>query len=567
MNTKYNRIPIWRNLSSRLIFTGLIIGLSGCVFLASPVPDIVDVSFTDSYRHDLSTLAADAFMGRKPGTEGGQMTIDYLVNAFEEIGLEPGNGDSYLQAVALKSGVLSVDGGLRVTSPAGEMTLAMWDNMVIRDAVLADQIDLAGKEVVFVGYGATAPEFDWDDYADIDVTGQVVLMLRGDPGFASGDSTIFAGSKRTVHGGRGTKFRNAFAHGALAVITIYDPELSTSTFTWDRIIQYFQSGHVELAGPAAIDTTASMSAYLELNAGYKLLEFAGLDYDSLKVAAYTKGFKSFALPVNVAGRITFKSTDLSTANVLGLLRGTERPDEVIIYTAHWDHVGMDSTLEGDQIYNGASDNATGTAAIINLARAFKAQATPPKRSVLFMCVTAEELGLLGSKFYANHPVYPLNKTVASINIDMLPSYGPTTDVIVFGLGKSDLDNYAKRAAHKLGKTIRGDLRPEENIYFRSDHICLARVGVPSLFAKTGVIHEQFGEEWGLQQVKKFEEHDYHQVTDEYSDTWDLAGIMDHLQLTFDIGYTLANSDKFPNWSKDDDFRVIRDASRAELKGD
>ena len=247
--------------------------------------------------------------------------------------------------------------------------------------------------------------------------------------------------------------------------------------------------------------------------------------------------------------------------MLALIRGSERPEEVVIYTAHWDHLGMLEGAEGDSIFNGAVDNGTGTASILSLARAFKVQPTPPERSILFMGYTAEEMGLLGSEYYADNPIFPLGKNVASINIDVLFFGGETNDLIMFGKGKSDLDEYAKRAAGKHGMYIQDDLWPEEGIYYRSDHISLAKKGLPSLFMSSGIDNKEYGKELGMEQVELFLSEKYHKVIDEYNEDLKLDGIMQYLQVVFDIGYTLSNSDKYPNWYEDDEFRAIRDATR------
>ena len=561
--TKYiMSMTYWREIGIRTVFIS-IISLSGCGFPASPVPDIVDESLTEAYRRDVSTLASDAFMGRKPGTDGGQLTIDYLVNAFKEIGLEPGNGDSYLQQVELEETKSTIKGKITLASAGSTGELVQNQDIVARIIGNESQLILDDVELVFVGFGITAPEYDWDDYADVDVEGKVVVLLRNDPGSATGDSTLFAGATGTRYGYRNVKFQLARDHDAIGTLFIFDPAISAGTYTWKQLVGSFSRGRSDMASSTTDGHPDHMISYINVGAARRLFKLVGYDYDSLLVSASTPDHQSQILPLNVSGVVNTTRNRYRSSNVLGLLRGTERPDEVIIYTAHWDHVGMDTTLEGDQIFNGAMDNATGTAAILSLARAFKSMANPPKRSILFMAFTAEEMGLLGSKYYANHPVHPLNKTVGSINIDVLSHGGATNDIVVLGLGKSDLDKYVKRAAKKLGMYVQDDLWPEENYYFRSDHINLARVGVPALYMSPGVDDKQFGKDWGMQLMQDYTEQHYHQVSDEYTPVWNLDRIMDYLQISFDVGYTLANSSKFPNWKKNDDFRPVRDASMAE----
>jgi hypothetical protein len=390
-------------------------------------------------------------------------------------------------------------------------------------------------------------------------------MLRNDPGYASGDSTIFNGTGGTNYGFFDTKFSTAQSQGAFGAIVIVDSSLSNSAYTWEQRSNYAAAGQTSLASDESDTSSQFLTAMISLEKGKKIAALAGYDYDSLKVEAYSRDFKAFDLGLFISGEYSVERRAFSSYNVLGLLPGSKHADEVIIYTAHWDHMGIGDHLEGDKIFNGAADNATGTSAILNLARAFKALPDRPERSLLFVGFTAEEMGLLGSQYYSENPAFHLGKSVAAINIDMLQFTDETNDLVVYGLGKSDLDDYADRATKKLGMKIRGDLWPEENIYFRSDHINLAAKGLPSIFMDNGIDSRTHGEEWGMEGVNSFRKEKYHQVTDEYSDTLDIGGILQYLQVTFDIGLTLANSRKFPNWTKEDDFRPIRDASRKEAK--
>ena len=370
---------------------------------------------------------------------------------------------------------------------------------------------------------------------------------------------------REKHGSFFTKDKEAKVQGALGVIIILDSTLSKSKYYWKRWARRDSKCKNSLYDGEVDSSTQKLEAILNLGIGKHLLALAGYDYDSLLVAAQTPGFKSFDLGLTLSGEFKREDFVYSSNNVLGLIRGSKRPDEVVIYTAHWDHLGMGEAVEGDSIYNGTADNGTGTASILSLARAFMAQPLPPKRSILFMGYTAEEMGLLGSKYYADNPVFPLGKSVASINIDMLNFAGETHDLIMFGSGKSDLDEYARRAAKKLGMHVQDDLWPQERYYYRSDHISLARKGLPSMSMDTGIDSKEHGKEWGMEYHQMITDSIYHKVTDEYSEDLNVDGIMQYLQVVFDVGYTLANSSKFPNWKKDDEFRAIRDASRSKVR--
>ncbi|MCH7620135.1 MAG: M28 family peptidase [Candidatus Marinimicrobia bacterium] len=538
---------------------------AGCAQFSIKVPEVTDSDFEASYRNDLMTLASDEFQGRRPGTPGGEKTIDYLVESFKAMGVEPGNNGSYLQEVKLKSSKTLPTTNTIVVSDNDSLTLEPLTHIIA--SVIGEEsiLVLLDNELVFVGYGAVSEDDEWDDYSELDVEGKVVVMLRNHPGFASEDTTFFQTPAAARNWLFSVKFNNAKTNGALGAIVIIDTALSTSKSKWERFAQRSKRGSSSLAD-AVVDTSKmKLQAMIDLGVGKELLALAGYDYDSLKVAAFTPGFKGFDLGLRISGEFTREEELYSSNNVLGLIRGTKRPDEVIIYTAHWDHLGILEGAEGDSIYNGASDNSTGTASILNLARAFSSLPNRPERSILFMGYTAEEMGLLGSKYYGDNPVYPLGKSVANINIDMLNFMGETNDLIVFGMGKSDLDDYAARAAKKIGMRLQEDLWPEEGYYYRSDHISLARKGLPALSMDNGVDSREHGQEWGLAYFKAFVDSNYHKLSDEYSDDLNVDGIMQYLQVVFDIGYTLANSSKFPNWNKDDEFRALRDASRAEAE--
>ena len=550
---------------SVLIVMVFSLSLSGCAYRQIMVPEVVDSEFAAAYRNDLKTLASDEFQGRKPGTPGGKMTQEYLISSFKSMGLEPGNNGSYLQEVKLILSKTSATGITLVSSDSESLNIELNTHILAEMKGVHTELSLLNKTLVFVGFGSESEEFGWHDYADIDVNGKLVVILRSHAGFAANDSSILSDPSSAKHGSFSTKFKVAKSHGALGAIIIFDSTLSKSKYYWKQWSGRASKGRNSLYDGEVDSSTQKLEAILNLGMGKQLLALAGYDYDSLVVAAYTPGFKAFDLGITLSGEFKREDFVYSSNNVLGLIRGSKRPDEVVIYTAHWDHLGMGEAVEGDSIYNGTADNGTGTASILSLARAFMAQPLPPKRSILFMGYTAEEMGLLGSKYYADNPVFPLGKSVASINIDMLNFAGETHDLIMFGSGKSDLDEYARRAAKKLGMHVQDDLWPQERYYYRSDHISLARKGLPSMSMDTGIDSKEHGKEWGMEYHQMITDSIYHKVTDEYSEDLNVDGIMQYLQVVFDVGYTLANSSKFPNWKKDDEFRPIRDASRSKVR--
>lgn len=519
-----------------------------------------DLISMDRYTEDLIRLSSDDFQGRKPGTPGGEMTVRYLVERFQQLGLEPGNGTSYLLDVPLVSIVPDTQATLMIAGGGTSRELAFGDDFLGQSAGLVGEVVFDSVELVFVGYGAVAPEYDWDDYADVDVDGKFVVILRGDPGFATNDTTRFRGTARTSHAFFASKYRRAGEHGARGAFVIIDPKLSSSQSNWFRFKRRGMRSRIQLEPDDESAPGLELDGYLNLGTGRSILAQAGWDYDSLVTAAAQPGFRPFSLGLHVSGSIRTTTRRFTSHNVMARLTGSKRPDEWVIYTAHWDHEGMDTTLVGDQIYNGAADNATGTASILSLAEVFAGLAQRPERSILFIGFTAEESGLLGSRYYVNNPVYPLTKTATVINIDMLIPLGRTRDIIIIGHGKSELDKYVARAAKRLGMVIQPDPWPDQNFYFRSDHINFARRGVPALYLETGMDHVVYGQDSTLARFKTFMEERYHHVTDEFDASWDLAGIRDYLCIAFDVGYAISNQSKFPNWYKDDEFRPVRDAA-------
>ncbi|MCH7573847.1 MAG: M28 family peptidase [Candidatus Marinimicrobia bacterium] len=517
----------------------------------------------DYLTNDIATLGSDEFMGRKPGQPGGDLAVDYLVKRAQEIGLQPGNGDSYLQDVPLLNLTLSDASQMTIGGGSEPMIWKPYDDFTVRIGGRFDDITLEASNVVLVGYGVVDSVLGWDQYGDLDVQGKVVIIYRADPSFLTGDTSVFNSTNSVQHNLFSTKFRAARAKGALAAFTVYDKEMSDSESGWEQM-SGGRRGSVRLASDEPAEAPEFISGFMNPASVEKLLKSRGLDYKEQLQAATEQSYQAVELNYSFNLTLSQKVHPFTSYNVLGLLPGSLRPDELIIYTAHWDAYGMDTTAEDDQIFNGAVDNGTGSASLLTLARAFANLEQRPERSLLFLWVTSEEVGLLGSRYYVNNPVYPLNMSVANLNIDMLLPFGETHDVIVTGYGKSQLDRYAERAARKLGMYVKEDPWPEQNFYYRSDHINFARKGLPALDLGTGIDHVTLGEDSTNARMQQWMATRYHRPTDELDDTWDLAGIMNYLKISFDVGYTLSNDSKWPNWYKDDEFRALRDSTRANV---
>ncbi len=509
--------------------------------------------------HHIQVLAADSMEGRAPASAGEEKTIRYLVGQFRQLGLKSGSGENYLQPVPLVS--LTPDRRMRLAIQGRGITttLAYGQDFVAFTSRIAERTALENSELVFAGYGIVAPEYDWNDFAGSDVKGKTIVVLVNDPGFATGDTTLFHGRTMTYYGRWTYKYEEAARQGAAGVLIVH--ETAPAGYPWEVVTGSWAGGRFLLETPENA-SRAAVEGWITSDAARRIFRQAGLDYDSLKAKAAQRGFK--AVPLGLKASVTVRNTlrRSSSNNVLAVLPGTTRADEHVIYLAHWDHLGRDTTRTGDQIFNGAVDNATGTAGLLVLAKAFKALPRPPQRSILFLAVTAEEQGLLGSQYYGTHPVVPLAKTVAAINMDGLNVLGPMRDITVIGFGNSDLDRYVVDAAQAQRRTVRPDPEPEKGFYYRSDHFSLAKVGVPALDPDAGIDHVRYGESWTRRQRDDYTANRYHKPADEYDPNWDLTGAVDDLRLLFRVGYRLANESTFPNWTPGTEFRAKRDSMMA-----
>jgi Zn-dependent M28 family amino/carboxypeptidase len=520
----------------------------------------LDLMTAEELAAHVEILSADSFEGRGPSSVGEERTTAYLQQQFEAIGLEPGNGDSYLQEVPLVSinarpnAQLTITGNGRTSRWSYGRDFMAWTTRVVpRSSVNA-------SEMIFVGYGIVAPEYDWNDYEDVDVTGKTVVILVNDPGFATKDTALFNGNAMTYYGRWTYKYEEAARQGAAAALIIHETE--AAGYPWAVVESSWSGPQFDLVREDNNMSRVAVEGWLTLDAARDIFTQAGLNCDSFAQLARTRNFSPVPMPVTASITLRNAVRRSTSNNVLGVLPGGERADEYVVYMAHWDHLGMDASLEGDQIYNGALDNATGTAGLLELARAFASLEMPPKRSLLFLAVTAEEQGLLGSAHYALNPTVPLAKTVAAINMDGLNIYGPMNDVTVIGLGNSELDDYLTDAARRQKRRVRPDPEAEKGFYFRSDHFNFAKEGVPALYTDQGIDHVEHGEAWTMERRAEYTADNYHKPSDEYDVNWDLSGAVDDLQLLFRVGFWLSNEDTFPNWREGVAFKAKRDSVMA-----
>ncbi|MGH7541799.1 MAG: M28 family metallopeptidase, partial [Gemmatimonadota bacterium] len=453
---------------------------------------------------------------------------------------------------------------LRFAGPSGTLELAYGPEFMAWTKRVIDRAELAESEVVFVGYGIVAPEYDWNDYEGLDVAGKTVVMLVNDPGYATGDSALFNGRSMTYYGRWTYKYEEAARQGAAGALVIH--ETGPAGYPWEVVRGSWSGPQFGLVADDANLSRVAVEGWITADAARRVFERADLDYETAKQQAATRDFEPVALEQRASITLRNGVERSMSNNVIARLPGAERPDEHVVYMAHWDHLGMDPSLEGDSIYNGALDNATGTAGLIEIAEAFQALDEPPARSVLFLAVAAEEQGLLGSAWYAQHPVVPLVETVAVINMDGLNVWGPMRDITVVGWGNSELDGLLETAAAERERVVRPDPEPEKGFFYRSDHFNFAKHGVPALYTDAGIDHVEHGEAWGRAQREAYTAERYHKPSDEYDESWDLSGAVDDLRLLFRVGHRLAASDAWPNWHEGSEFRAIRDSMMAGASG-
>ena len=510
-------------------------------------------------------LASDEFEGRAPGSAGEEKTVNYLVSEFKKLGLEPGNPNgTYIQDVPL----VGITSKPTLSFAIGSQTLPLQPitEFVGPTSRVASHIEVKDIDVVFVGYGVVAPEYRWDDFKDVDVRGKTVVMLVNDPPVvdpATGrlDPKMFGGAAMTYYGRWTYKYEIAAEKGAAACLIVH--ETGPASYPFAVIVNSQSRENFEIRTPDGNAGHVAMSGWLTIDAAKKLFEAAGKDFAALKKSAATRDFRP--VPLGAKASFTIDSTlrSVDSRNVIAKLPGSDPKlrNEYVIYTAHWDHLGRDPRLKGDQIYNGAADNAAGTAVLLELAQAIKAlpPEQQPKRTILFLSVTAEEKGLLGSRYYAQNPLYPLRQTVANINMDGANQFGPTSDMETIGFGASTIDEIGVAVAARQGRTMRPDSHPERGSYYRSDHFEFAKVGVPSYYPKAGKKLIGKPDDYGEKIVNDYIAHDYHQVSDEVKPDWTFEGAAQDTEFLLQVGLRLADDPQWPEWKPGTEFKAKRDA--------
>jgi len=508
-------------------------------------------------------LSGDEYEGRGPGTKGEELSVKYLTEQFQKIGLKPGNPDgTYTQKVPLAG----FTGQPTASFTAGDkkIDLNFPTDYVAVSRRFVPESKVENSDIVFVGYGVVAPEYGWDDYKGVDVKGKTIVMLINDPAVPDPsdpsklDEKVFKGKAMTYYGRWTYKYEIASQKGAAAAIIVH--ETGPAGYPYEVVSGSWSRENFDIQRPDKNMSRVAVESWITTDRAKELFTAGGQDFDALKKAAVTKDFKPVALKAkaNINVKNTLRAID--SLNVVGKVEGSDPTlkNEYVVYTAHWDHLGRDPKLSGDQIFNGALDNASGTAALLEIAEAFTKLATPPKRSVLFLAVTAEEKGLLGAKYYAENPLYPLNKTLANINMDGVNQWGRTKDVTMVGDDNSTLIDLLKEAASSQARVVNPDPESEKGFYYRSDHFEFAKQGVPALYTDSGIDYVGKDANYSKQKRDEYTNKDYHKVSDEIKPDWDLTGAVDDAQLLTMIGYRVAQGDKYPEWKAGSEFKAKRD---------
>lgn len=504
---------------------------------------------------NIQTLASDEFEGRKPFTIGEQKTVDFLVKEFVDMGLEPGNGNAFLQEVPMVEITSIPAQKMTFQGAKGKVELTVSEEFVAYTQRTEEKISLEQSDLVYAGYGVVAPEYGWNDYEGLDVKGKTVLVLINDPGFGGDDPKLFKGETMTYYGRWTYKFEEAARQGAAGVLIIH--ETVPAGYPWLVVRNSWSGAALNLENTAGLYQCA-VQGWITRDAATKLFGISSTDMAGFKEKARTQGFRGFDMGLKASLTMDTRTRRDGSYNVAAKITGTERPDEVVIFSAHWDHLGVGPEVDGDTIYNGAVDNASGTALLLEIARAF-AKSEKPKRTVLFLAVTAEEQGLLGSAYYAQNPIFDPKKSVANINMDGISPYGRMKDFTIVGHGQSEMDDLAAKYAEKQGRYIYPDPDPGKGYFFRSDHFNFAKVGIPALYG-SGTYEAEIG---GVDKVKEMSaaylSTRYHRPADEFvPGSWAFGGLWQDGMLMYQVGSELANSTLWPMWKDGSEFKGIRE---------
>lgn len=545
------------NTKNYLIILMIAIAFAGCNNKNNGIEDVKNSITIEKLQERISVLASDEFEGRAPATKGEEKTINYLAEEFKKIGLKPVNGDSYFQEVGLVKLTAEAPMNLEIKGGKQDLNLKFSEEFIGGTPQIKDQVEIKDSEIIFVGYGINSPENNWNDYEGLDVKGKTVLMLVNDPGYHTLNENLFNGKAMTIYGRWTTKYEEAARQGATAAIIIH--ETGAAAYPWAVVQNSWTGSQLYLEGDELSKSNLQLQSWVTTQSAQKIFATAGLDYEQICTSAAKPGFK--AVKMNLKASLSFKNKVEYTKsnNVIGVWPGYAKADEYVIYTAHWDHFGINPEMEGDNILNGALDNATGVAGITTIAEAFTKLPQKQDRTMVFMAVTCEEFGLLGSKYYAENPIYPLNKTIGAINMDALNIDGKTNDMTIIGMGNSGLDNFAVEILERDGRYVMPDPTPEQGSYFRSDHFNFAKVGVPSLYLARGVDNVEHGKEWGLEASRKWLMANYHKPSDNYEpDVWKFDGMLEDVKVYFEVGYNISMAEKFPEWTEGSPFKAARD---------
>lgn len=533
---------------------------------ATPVLDRsqqVDQFAADLHQH-IAVLASDDFEGRAPATAGEEKTVNYLAAEFGKLGLIPGNNDSWFQNVPVVSASLTNEPVMTIDLAAAAQTLDMKKDVMLWSKREQAEVVLKNSELVFVGYGIVAPEYNWNDYAKVDVKGKTVVVLVNDPGYATQDVELFNGNAMTYYGRWTYKYEEAARQGAAAVLIVH--ETGAAGYPWEVVTGSWSGDQISLASDNKGADRVAVEGWIHGDKAAELFAAMGMDFAALVKQASSREFTAQVLPAKANVELALSHRYSESRNVLALIPGHQRSDEVVVYMAHWDHLGNKPGEEGeDHVFNGAVDNATGTSALLGLAKSFMAVEQQLQRSILFVAVTAEESGLLGSAYYSQNPVFKSYKTVGGINMDAMNVNGPTKDVVVIGYGASEMEVLLKDAADKQERVLVREPTPEKGYFYRSDHFNMSKIGVPMLYAKGGLENREHGHSYGAAEAADYGAHRYHKPADEYDPTWNLKGAAEDMQLYYDVGFTLAVGDAFPHWYATSEFNAARQASIAACK--
>jgi len=499
----------------------------------------------------MEILSSDDFLGRMPCTEGEDKTIEYLTNTLEELGITKGNNGSYIQDVPLLDINSTMESSLEINAKLNELSFSPGTDFVINTERKTEKLSLDASDLVFCGYGIVAPERDWNDYEGVDMRGKTAVVLVNDPGYGGDDPDFFKGDIMTYYGRWTYKYDEADRQGADGLLIIH--ETSSAGYPW-FVVQSSWTGSQQ--GLAGMDRSSDcgIKGWLSLDAAKELMEASGQNLSDLIKKARTPGFTPIPLEGKASTSITSKSVECNSKNVIGIIEGETRPDEYVLYTAHWDHIGVGKVVNEDSIYNGALDNASGTATVLAIAESFVKSTKKPERSIVFLFVTAEEQGLLGSEYYAENPIFPLNQTVANLNLDGVNPAGLMNDLTIVGMGHSEMDDIATEAAEKQGRYVMNEQEPEKGYFFRSDQFNFAKKGVPVLYGEGGYDHRENGKEYAKEFKDKYTAERYHAPADEFDpEEWNFEGMLQDGALYQDIGNRLANSEEWPQWKPESEF--------------